>query len=339
VVATACGKVILLGEHAVVYGEPALAVPLPDLRLVVVLSDGLPLGHEPDPTPSAPWNDATDTVVVAALRRAREDGQREPVPPLVLDLEADAPPSARGDVVRALAAAAGALGLPVPLPLRVAVRSGGLSSGLGTSAALGVALVRGLSRWFGTEPDASRVREAAMAVESLFHGNPSGVDVAVSALEGPLWFSKKEAPRLLTGLPPIHLLLRRRRAEQATRVLVEGVRHRLAEDPSLARTIAELGRRSRAGRSAWEQGDQDGLAAAMQAQQRGLSRLGVVAPADEEAVDLALRAGARAAKITGAGGGGAVLALVDPGSEAKVKAAWGEDTVAFVVQPPSSELG
>jgi mevalonate kinase len=201
---------------------------------------------------------------------------------------------------------------------------------MGTSAALGTALARALLLWHGLEPDPVRVLAAAGEVERVFHGNPSGVDHTVSALETPVWFEKGSAPEPLTGMPPLRLILLPRRSPHSTRTLVDGVRDRIVDDPALVRVVAELGRWSREGREGWAAGRVSVVAAAMEAQQAGLDRLGVVEPSDREQIAVAMNAGAAAAKITGAGGGGTLLALVDEESAPVVRAAWGSDALEFV---------
>ncbi len=342
-IGTACGKLILLGEHSVVYGEPALALPLLPLRLSVVLSDPSADGWRTvaeasgadDPAPFAA--EAPTQPIIAdgeatqrMLPAVGSTLDREPNPPLTIDLEDDAPEDAHAAVSRALGTAARALGLAVPLPLRIAVRTGGLRSGMGTSAALGVAMARALLLWHGRELAESAVVSAAEAVERLFHGTPSGIDHTVSALEQPLWFVKGQTPEPLPQLPPLTLVLLPRQSAQATSAIVGGVRDRLAQNPMLIRTVAEMGRYARLGREAWADGDLTGLAQAMTAQQESLDRLGVVNDDDHVGISAALDAGARAAKITGAGWGGTLLALVDSAESGEaVRAAWGEGALLF----------
>ncbi len=401
VVATACGKLILLGEHAVVYGEPAVALPLPGLRLSVVLSPGesgfgggilrsdgaggAPLtpsqsgphgrgmmprmggGDSPgDLSPITPmvapalpvWDrraapgasPASDGIELGAAGDEGLGASTSPsetfrsgdsalrggtvtldMPavgahdgtPLVVEVGTDAPEGARAGVSRALAAVSQALGLALPLPLRVAVRSGGLRSGMGTSAALGTALARALLAWYGDTPEPSRVLAAAEAVEELFHGRPSGIDHTVSVWEAPIWFEKGKEPTPLSGFPQLSLVVRPRASRASTAEIVHGVKDRMAAHPELVRVVADLGRRTREGRQAWARGDWAGLAGAMTAQQEGLDRLGVVHEDDRAGCAAALGAGALAAKITGAGWGGTLIALVRPGDEELVVAAWG----------------
>tara|TARA_Y100001968_G_scaffold333520_1_gene396883 strand:+ start:1563 stop:2627 length:1065 start_codon:yes stop_codon:yes gene_type:complete len=334
VVATACGKLILLGEHAVVYGEPALALPLLDRRLSVVLAEqgagwgpmdlaaaqissqlGQPLDGGAAPAPGGA------TRSMPAVR-----GQQ--VRPIEITLDEAAPPGSSPEIYRALGAAAQALGLQLPLPLRVAVRGGGLRSGMGTSAALGVALGRALLAWYGQQPVDAQVFGAAEAVERLFHGTPSGIDHTVATYERPIWFEKGSKPVLLESMPPLSLVVRPGSSSERTVDIVDGVRQRVGSDPSLVRTLAEMGRWSRLGQSAWAAGDLGGLAQAMSEQQECLDCLGVVHGWDREGISSALAAGALAAKITGAGWGGTLLALVTPESSSSVRSAWGPESFA-----------
>jgi mevalonate kinase len=331
VVATACGKVILLGEHAVVYGEPALAVPLSTSRLSVVLAE-----------PGAGWGpmdlaaaqisnqmgialDPGDLQLVggggATQSMPSVGGQQ--VRPITITLDEGAPEGASDDIFRALGSAAQALGLQLPLPLRMAVRAGGLRSGMGTSAALGTALGRALLSWYGLAPDRDRVLEAAAAVERMFHGQPSGIDHTVSTYEQPVWYEKGMQPTPLEAMPPLLVVVRPGASDAGTREIVDGVRARLASEPALVRTIAEIGRWSRIGRSAWAAGQSRGLAQAMVEQQGCLEQLGVVHDRDREGIHTAVAAGALAAKITGAGWGGTLLALVEAGAAPQVQRAWG----------------
>jgi len=351
-VATACGKVILLGEHSVVYGEPAIAVPLSGLRLSVVIAapsvSWVPPGARDSGPIQAPMatgapQDDVSTLAMpafgspefAAFADAARGGPLVAAPtldggehpPLTIDVEADAPDGASGDVSRALGTAAHTLGVAVPLPVRLAVRAGGLRSGMGTSAALGTAVTRALLQWYGEEPSPERVMPAVAATEELFHSNASGIDQTVSVHEAPVWFEKDKTPTPLEGLPPLDLVLLPRTSSKGTAEVVEGVRDAIVGDPHLIRVIAEMGRWSRDGRAAWQAGDLVGLGEAMTQQQRSLDRIGVVNADDRAGIEVALGAGALAAKITGAGWGGTLLALVDDASADAVLRAWGPDAV------------
>jgi len=188
---------------------------------------------------------------------------------------------------------------------------------------MGVALSRALLLFYGQQPSLAAVLRGAEAVERLFHRNPSGVDHTVAAGERPVWFVKDKPPRQLGKLPKIEIVILPRLSAVSTADVVEGVRSRLADDPALARSIAAIGRWTREGRMGWSSGRLDVLAAAMSAQQLELDRLGVVLESDREAVDQALEAGALAAKITGAGCGGSLFALVGPDSAESVCESWG----------------
>ena len=141
--ARASGKVILLGEHAVVYGVPALAVGL---------DRGVEVELEPAPEPS---------ILIGERRSETEDG---------------------GDVTRALRALLAELGAP-PVAVRAKLELPA-GSGLGVSAALGVAVARAVLAFQGAVPERERVLAAAGAWESVFHGAPSGVDAAVAESGG-----------------------------------------------------------------------------------------------------------------------------------------------------------
>ena len=156
----ACAKCILLGEHAVVYGHPAIAVPLPGFRLR------------------------------ASLTMTEQ--------PLTLSGVED--PSDRARLRKLLGVLGETLGTP-PLSGELQITSDIPGSGLGSSAALSVALARLLVQLHGGDPrdPHSRVNEAAYAGEAMFHGRPSGVDNTVVALERPVWFERGSEPIASSG--------------------------------------------------------------------------------------------------------------------------------------------
>jgi mevalonate kinase len=302
----ACGKVILLGEHAVVYGVPAVAVGIDrGARARAVALDDR---SAPSRLRIRGWEievaerDAHDLArafraVLAETRRTRAE-----LAAVLVEAEADLPPG----------------------------------GGLGCSAAIGVAVARALAPIAGDE----ELAERAMAWERVFHGNPSGVDAAVAARGGCVWFVKGEAVEPLHARGALHLCVGSTGVAASTKSMVEAVARLRERRPEIVAKTFD-GIRSLVGnaRLAIEAGDRYALGKLMDLNQMLLSGLFVSTTEIERMCDLARGAGAHGAKLTGAGGGGSVVALVAGVSGAeKVIEAWkreGFDGFATRVAPAS----
>jgi mevalonate kinase len=281
------GKVILLGEHAVVYGVPALAAGI---------ERGAHAVARPATTPRLQIGDrSTSTGEATEVSRAFE----------ALLAALDAP----------------ALELSVTLELPP-------GCGLGASAAIAVAAARAVLDLVdpGAAPEsperAERVLRAAHAWESVFHGNPSGVDAAAAACGGCIAFTRGETPRPVRLGAPLELVVAVAGPPASTKVMVEGVAKLRERRPEVVNKALE-GIRSLVdnARLAIEAGDLSGLGKLMDLNQMLLSGLFLSTEDIERAVKLARDAGALGAKLTGSGGGGCVLALTSGGA-APILAAW-----------------
>ncbi len=279
------GKIILLGEHSVVYGYPALAA---------ALDRGVTMS--PVPTQSG--------------------GLRIEVPSWSLNVSAeDDHPAGRG-----LAAIADALGAGRPCVSLIGDAQIPPGAGLGSSAALGVAAARALARHAKLVADPATIGIAANASEAVFHGTPSGIDVALAIAGGLGVFRRSSGLRPLTA-PPFRVLVGPSGTPRSTAAMVERVAVATEAQPDDAR-LRELAALTDTGTTALHAGDLAGLGAAMDRAHAILGELGVSTPLLDALCDAARGAGAFGAKLTGAGGGGAVIAIAPRDREAAVLAAW-----------------
>jgi mevalonate kinase len=300
-VGLACGKVIFLGEHAVVYGIPAVAVGIErGVRAVAT-----PIERGPTRLSVGVWGVEIDA-----------DDERD-----------------LGRALRALVEVSAAAGVeaPVHVEAQVDLPPGG---GLGCSAALGVATARAID----PSADVATITERVMAWERVFHGNPSGIDAAVAARGGGIMFTKDvgdgtfpassgRGPHLTEPIrigAPLTLCIGNSGTGSSTRAMVEAVAHLRERRPEIVHKSFE-GIKSlvRNARLAIEAGDLFALGRLMDLNQMLLSGIFVSTTEIEQMCAIARAEGAFGAKLTGAGGGGCVVALVHGDAEAqRVLAAW-----------------
>ena len=290
------GKVILLGEHAVVYGRPAVA-------------SGVPLALEAE--------------------AARGAGPA---------LEGDLPDDPRGQAL--VAEAARALGLRAGdwvVRVRSEIPPG---QGLGSSAALCVATLRALAA--AADPPVHVADELTLArgLEGIFHGTPSGIDPAASALGSTFRFVRGDPPSIepIALGAPVTLVLALDAAPRSTGSAVGGLRARWQADrPRYERLFDAVAEVVEAGAAALRRGDLAALGLALDRNQELLEALGVSSPEIARRVEAARAAGALGAKLTGGGAGGAVLALVrevHADALARVLAADGSRTIQVALAGP-----
>ena len=259
----AAGKVILLGEHAVVYGKHALALPI-EGAVSAVVREGAGT-HEPD----LPELDAAIDLICEKLGVSGE--------------------------------------------YSVAVHSRlPLGMGLGASASFAVAITRAFNAKLGLGLDDAAINDVAFECEKLAHGTPSGIDNTIATYAEAMLFSNDgglEITRVaVQGHPPVVIACSSRPGR--TRDLVAGVRERRERSAAHYDAIFEqIDALSVAGAAALERADYDELGRLMNICQGLLTAIEVSTPELETMVDIARAAGASGAKLTGAGGGGSIVAL------------------------------
>jgi mevalonate kinase len=215
--------------------------------------------------------------------------------------------------------AEGAQGATAPVPLRaVAVEASAElqpGGGLGCSAALGVAIGRAVedlaAAGHATAVADARALARAAAWEQVFHGNPSGIDTAAALHGGCLRFSRAEGVRPVEPAVDLWLCIGSSGPGASTKTMVEGVAALRGRKPHVVDGAVEAVRSLVDNAAlAVEAGDLAALGRFMDLNQMLLAGLMVSTEAIEHLCQLARGAGALGAKLTGAGGGGSVVALV-----------------------------
>jgi len=296
--ASAPGKIILFGEHAVVYGQPALAVPVAQVQATASV----------EPAPEGIWIDACDLG-----RRYRLE-----------DASADDPLAA------AIRLTLANLQLPVShYALQITLTSSiPIASGLGSGAAVCTALVRALANYLNDPMTSPEVSSIVFETEKLLHGTPSGIDNTVVAYGQPVYFVKGQPPVPLAVLHPFHLLIADTGIPSPTKATVGEVRAAWQKEPKrYAQMFRAIGDIAREARVLLETGQPpavrfvERLGVLMNRNHALLQQLGVSCPELDRLAESARAAGAAGAKLSGGGRGGNMLALVAPETERAVRAA------------------
>jgi len=284
-VGQAPGKALLMGEHAVVYGHPAIAVPLRSVKATATVEfsrNGAIEIYAPE------IGEHVTSVAEASPRLA-------PLAKLIETVSRFFGEERQG--------------------YRVVIESSiPIGRGMGSGAAAAVALVKAVCKALGRSLDADAIGEFANAAEVAYHGNPSGVDTAVVARDAPVYFVKGKPIRgIEVGPGRFVLVVADTGIESSTAQVVEGIA--LARRKDKARYDSyfwELGSMASVAREVIRTGAPEELGLCMNNAQKTLSLLGVSCPELDALISTALDKGAFGAKLSGAGRGGAMIAVVDP---------------------------
>ena len=331
--AQAPGKIILFGEHAVVYGQPALAVPVNQVHADVEVSNIHRAGI---------WINAPDIRLHAEHSRLALDDALAAVISMVYaetGIDVIASGAKQSPLTHTEIAASqkdaprndSEEGIEIKITSTIP-----LASGLGSGAAVSVAIIRALSAHLGQPFTDEQVNEIAYEVEKIHHGTPSGIDNTVVTYSKPIYFFKappsvppasggetgsspltrkmpeeqKGGIEFLNVAKPFTIIIGDTGIPAPTKESVADVRKLWEQDKrkmemlfGVAGSLAEVARQSIEG------GYPERLGPLMNENQRVLTEMGVSSPELDKLVAASLNAGASGAKLSGGGRGGNMIAL------------------------------
>lgn len=278
-------KLILIGEHAVVYGKPAIAMPFPlKARSVVEKSFG-----------SIMFESAIYT------------GLAEYMPEKMKGIS-----DCIGETLRFLNQPFDGLNIRIESSIP-------LGRGLGSSAAVAIAVVRSLFSIFGQELSQRELFSLVQIAETHAHGNPSGIDMAVESSSCPIWFQKgKDIVPLVTG-GPLYIIVGDTGRIGDTHKAVGNVREKYLLDPEKVQESLDLiGKIAAEARDVLMNGDMYLLGKLLDRNQEELIALGVSDDGLNMLIKAARKSGALGAKLTGGGLGGCMMALAPSMEKAEI---------------------
>lgn len=293
------GKVILFGEHFVVYGLPAIAAALSGKTTATVEdSDRFEVIDNRPETPGykAKKKEQSDDAIRRVLEFLKIDVEKNPVKI-----------SFSGDLVAA--------------------------SGVGASAAQCAALARALNQHFELGLDDDDINRAAFDGEKGYHGKPSGLDNSAATYGGIILFTKGDVPKIerIEMKNPIEIVEGNTGIISDTKAVVEDVARKKEENPEGFEAIFNRAKEiTEEAKEALINSDAEKIAKLMNENQELLRKIGVSCDEIEKIIETATGAGAIGAKLTGTGRGGLIVALT-PGEETQEKVKNAVEGAGFTV--------
>jgi len=289
---SAPGKIILFGEHAVVYNRPALAVPVNQVHADVDVLDSSRAGI---------WIHAPIIDLHAELTSLPAD---HPIGSVILKLfqlfDISQTPNLEINISSTIPVAAG----------------------LGSGAAVSVALTRALSSFLLHPLSDDEINPLVFEIEKLHHGTPSGIDNSVITYNMPVYFIKGQPIETFKTGTPFTIVIADTGIPALTKESVGDVRRLWLKDTNRFEYIFnEIAQISLIARRSIESGRPELLGELMDHNHELLQEMTVSSPELDCLVTAANDAGALGAKLSGGGRGGNMIALVDQAKAESVASA------------------
>ena len=272
------GKIILMGEHAVVYGEPSIALPFPAVEMTASVKG---------------------TSGALLIDCSYYQGIATDMPEILQSLKT------------AIGTALTSLGKPHE-KLMVSINSSiPPERGMGSSAAVAVAVTRAIYHYFGENLNHDRLLELVDVSEKIAHGNPSGLDAVTTSGDSPVYYRKGHPFIPFELKMDAYLVVGDTGVTGQTKEAVQSIADRIenGEHKKTLQQIRMLGEFAEQAKDNLEHNEPSKLGEAMDRAHEILSALGVSSDELNELVETAREAGALGAKLTGGGRGGCMIAL------------------------------
>lgn len=279
-IGTSHAKIILIGEHSVVYGQPAIALPLPEVKLTVTMTkintnaqliDSRYFAGGIEQTP--PSMLGIKTLVQALIREF--DGQND---------------GWKMDITSMLPA----------------------ERGMGSSAASAIAITRAFFDLYNRPLERERLLKFADIEEKITHRSPSGLDAATVSATNPIWFVKKHSSQHLAMNVHGSLVIADSGIKGQTSEAIAAVKQQLLlNQKNATEQIDQLGNLTKLTRDYLQNGNIVALGSTLSQAQTQLKLLNVSHPAVDSLISVAMNNRALGAKLTGGGRGGCIIALVE----------------------------
>lgn len=270
-------KLILIGEHAVVHGQPAIAIPFPLVGVESIVE------HQPGPVIidstfyHGPMDLAPESLQgIANCIRGTLEHLAMPEADLLIRIKSSVPPG----------------------------------KGLGSSASVAISVIRSLFAYANVTYSDEQLLQLANIAETFAHGAPSGIDTITITSESPVWYEKDHPIDFIHLNDDFHFVVADSGSIGDTKMAVESVAHLLRGAPRrIQRKLDRIGELTHQAKDALEKKGKHLLGHMLNEAQKELEALGVSNTGLNKLIAYAREEGALGAKLTGGGNGGCIIAL------------------------------